>query len=135
MAVRFLLDTNTVSYILKGTYPNIRARLVRVPIPEVGISVITEAELRFGLERHPGHKLRLVVEEFLRRVEILVWDSSAAGFYAKIRASLEDRGKPMGNLDLMIAAQALAADAVLVTNDAVFRRVRGLKIEDWSKSS
>jgi tRNA(fMet)-specific endonuclease VapC len=128
MPVRYLLDTNTVSYIIKGNRPRVRERLLRVPMAEVGISVITEAELLFGLARMPdATKLKTVVEEFLLRVEVLPWDSEAARQYARIRAILEDRG------DLMIAAQALASGLVLVSSDAVFHRVKGLKIEDWSR--
>jgi tRNA(fMet)-specific endonuclease VapC len=134
MPVRFLLDTNTVSYIIKGNRLRVRERLLDVAMAEVGISVITEAELLFGLARRPeATKLKTVVEELLLRVEVLPWDSGAAQQYSKIRASLESGGEPMGNLDLMIAAQALALDLVLVSNDAVFRRVKGLKIEDWSR--
>jgi tRNA(fMet)-specific endonuclease VapC len=135
MAVRYLLDTNTVSYIIKGNFPRVRERLLQVSMNEIGISVITEAELRFGVARLPqATKLGIVVEEFLMRVEVLVWDSAAAQQYAGLRARLETNGEPMGNLDLMIAAQALAAEAILVTNDRVFRRVKGLEIEDWSKA-
>jgi tRNA(fMet)-specific endonuclease VapC len=134
MPVRYLLDTNTVSYIIKGNRPRVRERLLRVPMAEVGISVITEAELLFGLARRPdATNLKTVVEEFLLRVEVLAWNSEAARHYARIRATLEGRGEPMGNLDLMIAAQALGSELVLVTSDAVFRRVKGLKIEDWSR--
>jgi len=134
MPVRYLLDTNTVSYIIKGNRPRVRERLLRVPMAEVGISVITEAELLFGLARRPdATKLKTVVEEFLLRVEVLPWDSAAAHQYSKIRATLEGAGEPMGNLDLMIAAQALASGLVLVSSDAVFRRVKGLKIEDWTR--
>ena len=134
MPVRYLLDTNTVSYIIKGNRPRVRERLLRVAMAEVGISVITEAELLFGLLRRPdATKLKTVVEEFLLRVEVLAWDSEAAQQYARIRATLESSGEPMGNLDLMIAAQALATGFVLVSSDTVFRRVKGLKIEDWSK--
>jgi tRNA(fMet)-specific endonuclease VapC len=132
--VRYLLDTNTVSYVIRGNFPHVRQRLLQVPIREVGVSVITEAELRFGVARLPqATKLGIVVEEFLRRVEVLVWDSAAAQHYAHLRAVLEERGEPMGNLDLMIAAQAIAVSATLVTNDRVFRRVKGLRIEDWSR--
>jgi tRNA(fMet)-specific endonuclease VapC len=107
---------------------------LRVPISEVGISVVTEAELRFGIVGLPQAKrLATVVEEFLRRVEVLVWDSAAARHYAHLRATLEEHGGPMGNLDLMIAAQALAAGAILVSHDRAFRRVKGLRIEDWTK--
>ncbi len=134
MPVRYLLDTNTVSYLIKGNRPRIRERLLRVAMAEVGISVISEAELLFGLARRPdATKLKTVVEEFLLRVEVLPWDSEAARQYARIRAALEGGGEPMGNLDLMIAAQALASDLVVVSSDAVFRRVKGLKIEDWTK--
>src|ERR1700693_4882484 len=132
MPVRYLLDTNTVSYVIKGNFSQVRERLLKVPISEVGISVITEAELCFGVARLPqAAKLGIVVEEFLRRVEILVWDSAAARAYARLRATLEENGEPIGNLDLMIAAQAGAVGLILVSNDRVFRRVKGLKVEDW----
>jgi tRNA(fMet)-specific endonuclease VapC len=131
--VQYLLDTNTVSYIIKGN-PRVQKRLLSLAMAEVGISVITEAELLFGLARRPeATKLKIVVEEFLLRVEVLPWDSEAARQYSRIRATLESGGEPMGNLDLMIAAQALASDLILVSSDAVFRRVKGLKIEDWSR--
>ncbi len=134
MPVRYLLDTNTVSYIIKGNRPRVRERLLKVAMAEVGISVITEAELLFGLVRRPdATQLKIVIDEFLLRVEILPWNSEAAQQYASIRAMLEADGQPMGNLDLMIAAQALASGTILVTSDAVFRRVKGLEIEDWSK--
>jgi tRNA(fMet)-specific endonuclease VapC len=134
MAVRYLLDTNTASYIIKGNFPRVRERLLKVPMAEVGISVVTETELRFGVARRPeATSLKKVVEEFLLRVESLAWDSEAAGEYARIRALLEKDGSPMRNLDLMIAAQAVAAGVVLVTRDHVFRRVKGLRVEDWSK--
>jgi tRNA(fMet)-specific endonuclease VapC len=134
MAVRYLLDTNTVSYVIKGNFPQVRQRLLKVPMAEIGISVVTEAELRFGLARKPGaSSLKTAVEEFLLRVEKLPWDSDAAQHYARVRAALEDEGEPIGNLDLMIAAQALAAEAALVTHDRVFRKIRGLKTEDWTK--
>lgn len=134
MPLRYLLDTNTASYIIKGNRPRVRERLLRVPMAEVGISVITEAELLFGLARKPeATNLRTVVEEFLLRVDVQPWQSDAAQQYSALRAALEGRGQPMGNLDMMIAAQALAMGLILVSSDAVFRRVKGLKIEDWSR--
>jgi tRNA(fMet)-specific endonuclease VapC len=134
MAVRYLLDTNTASYVIKGNFPRVRERLLRVPMADVGISVVTEAELRFGVARRPeSTALKSVVEEFLLRVEALPWNSEAARQYADIRAALENSGEPMGNMDLMIAAQAVAAGVVLVTHDHGFRRVKGLRVEDWSK--
>jgi tRNA(fMet)-specific endonuclease VapC len=135
MPVRYLLDTNMASYVIKGTFPRVRERLVKVAMADVGVSVITEAELRFGVARKPeAARLAAAVEEFLVRVEILLWDSEAAKSYASLRSTLERNGEPMGNLDMMIAAQALAAPAVLVTHDRVFYRVKHLRIEDWTKS-
>src|SRR5271170_477850 len=135
MAVRYLLDTNTASYVIKGNFPRVRERLLRIPMADVGISVVTEAELRFGAARRPeATTLKSVVEEFLLRVEVLPWNSEAARQYARIRVILEREGSPMGNMDLMIAAHAVAVEVVLVTHDHVFRRVKGLKVEDWSKA-
>ncbi len=134
MSDLYLLDTNTASYIIKGTIPHVRQHLVRVPMGRVAISVVTEAELRFGVTRRPeASRLRIAIEEFLLRVESLPWDSKAAGQYAELRAMLEREGTMIGNLDLMIAAHALALPAILVTHDRAFRRVRSLKLEDWAK--
>jgi tRNA(fMet)-specific endonuclease VapC len=134
MPVRYLLDTNIASYAIKGNFPQVRKQLLEVPMSEVGISAVTEAELRFGAARKAASPhLTLAVEEFLLRVEILPWDSEAAKHYATLRTTLEDSGAPMGNLDMMIAAHALAAEAMLVTHDRVFHRVKQLRIEDWAK--
>ena len=134
MPVRYLLDTNTASYVIKGNFPRVRERLLKVPMAEVGISTVTEAELRFGVARKPeAVRLKIAVEEFLLRVEVLPWDSEAAQQYAEVQAELERIGEPMGNLDMMIAAHALAVQVVLVTHDHVFRRIKRLKIEDWTK--
>lgn len=135
MRGRYLLDTNTASYIIKGNVPRVRERLLRVPMAQVAVSTVTEAELRFGVAKKPEAKgLATAVEEFLLRVDILPWDSEAAKNYAAIRVAAERAGRPMGNLDMMIAAHAVAAEAVLVTHDAVFRRVKGLELEDWTRS-
>jgi tRNA(fMet)-specific endonuclease VapC len=135
MPVRYLLDTNIASYAIKGNVAQVRQKLLRVPMSEVGVSVITEAELRFGVARKAGSpRLKQAVDEFLLRVEILPWDSPAAQHYAALRSALEDAGAPMGNFDMMIAAQALAAEATLITHDRGFHRVKHLKIEDWTRA-
>jgi len=122
------------SYIIKGHLPHVRTNLQRVPMSEVGISAVTEAELRFGVLRKPqAVRLQAAVEEFILRVEIMTWDSTAARHYAMLCSALEDSGTLVGNLDMMIAAQALAAAAVLVSHDKVFQRVKHLKIDDWTK--
>jgi tRNA(fMet)-specific endonuclease VapC len=105
-----------------------------VPMEQLSISVITEAELLFGVARHPeATRLKLGVHEFLIRMRVLPWNSDVARSYADLRAELERRGITMGNLDLMIAAQALAENAILVSNDRAFRRIKQLQIEDWTK--
>jgi tRNA(fMet)-specific endonuclease VapC len=135
MPARYLLDTNTASYVIKGNVPRVRRRLLKIPAAEVGISVVTEAELRFGVLRLPGAtRLAVAVEEFLKYVEICPWDSAAAKEYAELRTTVERGGRPMGNMDLMIAAQALALGVVLVTSDRVFRGVKGLGTEDWARA-
>jgi tRNA(fMet)-specific endonuclease VapC len=134
MPGRYLLDTNTASFVIKGNIPRVRERLLKVPMAQLTISAVTEAELLFGAARKPeAVRLKVAVEEFLLRVEALPWDSKTARRYAEIRATLERQGKPMGNLDMMIAAHALAVEAVLVTNDRSFRRLGKLKLEDWTK--
>lgn len=129
---RYLLDTNICSYIMKGNIPAVRRHLARVPIAQLFISSVTEAELRYGVARRPkAANLQQVLDEFLLRVTVLSWDSRAALEYGLLRASLESSGQPIGNLDLMIAAHALATGAVLVTNDRSFARIKTLKTENW----
>jgi tRNA(fMet)-specific endonuclease VapC len=133
--MRYLLDTNTASYIIKGNIPAVRQRLAKVPMEQVAISAVTEGELRYGVARR-GDDTRLVkiVEEFVLRLTVLPWDSQAAQEYWRLRAALEREGRPIGNLDLMIAAHTLAAGLVLVTNDQAFRHIKKLKTEDWTQT-
>ncbi len=134
MSPRYLLDTNTASYIIKGNIPRVRERLLKVPMSRLLISAVTEAELLYGAARKSDSvRLKTAVDEFLLRVDSLPWDSNAARRYADLRAALEISGTSMGNLDMMIAAHALAAEAILVTNDRSFFRLKHLKIEDWTK--
>jgi tRNA(fMet)-specific endonuclease VapC len=140
MEIHYLLDTNMASFVIKGNSPAVDRRLVRVPMAQLAISTVTEGELRFGAARLP-HATRLhsnlqtMIEDFFLRVAILPWDSDAAQQYGQLRATLEREGQPMGNLDAMIGAHALALDAVLVTNDRAFTRIKRLKVEDWTKAS
>jgi tRNA(fMet)-specific endonuclease VapC len=134
MSPRYLLDTNTASYIIKGNVPGVRERLLKVPMSRLLISAVTEAELLYGAARkRESVRLKTAVDEFLLRVDSLPWDSDAARRYADLRAALELAGTPMGNLGMMIAAHALAAEAILVTNDRSFGRLKHLKIEDWTE--
>ena len=119
----YLLDTNTVSYIVRGHSRRARRKLERVSADhDACISVITEAEIRFGLARGKlSPATEAAGELFLSKIDILAWDSAAARAYAKARATLERMGKPLGNMDLLIAAHAAALGAVLVTNDRYLR--------------
>jgi len=129
---RYLLDTNIVSHVLKA-HPAVIRRLTAVPMASLCISAITEGELRFALARRPDAvRLQAVVEEFLARVEVLPWDRGSAACYATLRAALGSRGKVLAPLDLLIAAQAQAAGAVLVSNDQAFGYCEGLALEDWT---
>lgn len=134
MAVRYLLDTNTVSFHIRLSSARLRRRLRATPAAAVALSVVTEMEIRYGLARNPGLRIAPMVEAFLAGITILPLTSDAARRYAKIRAELEARGTPIGPLDLMIASHALSLDVTLVTADlAEFRRVPGLRCEDWTR--
>ena len=130
---RYMLDTNTVSYIIKGNYPDIRTRLLEIPMSAICISVVTEAELLLGVAKKPKAKhLPIAVKEFLLRVDILPWASNAAKVYANLRATCEKEGKSLGNMDMLIAAHAKAENAILVTSDrAFYNLVEHLNLEDW----
>ncbi|MGA8539560.1 MAG: type II toxin-antitoxin system VapC family toxin [Terriglobales bacterium] len=136
MAVRYLLDTNIASCVIKGNDAAVDRRLVRVPMADLAISAVTEGELRFGAARLPqAARLHALINDFFLRVMILPWGSDAAQQYGHLRATLEREGRPMGNLDVMIGAHALAVGAILVTNDRAFGRIKKLKVEDWTKGS
>lgn len=129
-----MLDTNAVSHLIKGQ-PSIARHVVAVPMASLCISSITEGELLFGLAKRPDAKqLHLAVREFLKRVNVLPWESAAAECYGTIRAMLTVRGRTLAPLDLLIAAHALSVGATLVSNDQAFLLVAGLRLEDWSEA-
>lgn len=130
---RYLLDTNIVSHLVKG-HPAVDRRIMTIPMAALCMSVITEAELLYGLAKRPQAKrLHLTVRELLRRVDVLPWDSACAQRYGVVRADIESRGKALAALDLLIATHALEYGAVLVSNDKAFQYVNGLNIEDWTQ--
>ncbi|MEY2343167.1 type II toxin-antitoxin system VapC family toxin [Acidithiobacillus sp. IBUN Pt1247-S3] len=132
----YLLDTNIASHIIKGDIPRVRERLVAVPIERVAVSVITQAELLYGVAKrgHP-HGLTARVREFLARVTILPWGSGTAETYGELRAACERIGITLSPMDMMIAAHAkhlMVGQTVLVTRDKAFSLVSGLVVEDWT---
>ena len=129
----YMLDTNTVSHLVKD-HPVVAQRLVSVPMASLCISEVTKGELMFGLARRPkATRLRLVVQEFLRRVDVLPWDGDVADLYGAVRAQMAVKGRTLAPLDLLIATHAMIMDAVLVTSDHVFTQVPKLRIEDWTR--
>lgn len=134
-SVLYLLDTDTASYLVKGRLPLGEQRLADLAPSQVAISVMTRAELQYGLKRlPPEHRLHLVVRQFLKIVRTLPWDAEAADWYADIRHQLTLGGQPIGDLDMMIAAHALAAGAVLVSNNTRhYERIKApLMLENWA---
>jgi tRNA(fMet)-specific endonuclease VapC len=125
----YLLDTNMVSYIIKGQSTAARTRMLNPgKEDQICLSVITEAEIRYGLAKRPAATaLRERMEWFLAAIQILPWGSKEADAYGQLRAKLEATGKSIGNMDLQIAAHAIALGAILVTNDKVFDLVADLK--------
>ena len=129
---RYMLDTNTVSHLLKK-HPLVARRVVEVPITAVCISAITHGELLFGLAKRPdATTLHHAVGEFLRRVDVLPWGATAAQCYGAARALTQREGRTLAPMDLLIGSHALSIDAVLVTNDHAFGHLPDLSIEDWT---
>ncbi len=130
---RYMLDTNTVSHLLKK-HPAVARRLMAVPITSLCLSAITQGELLFGLARRPeATTLHVAVWEFLRRVDVLPWDATTAQCYGTARTATQREGKVLAPMDLLIGSHALSVDAVLVTNDHAFGLLPGLLIEDWTE--
>ena len=129
----YMLDTDTVSYAIRGQSPALDARLAAAAPQQLCISVVTRAELLFGLQLKPGAtRLARVIEQFLARLPSLAWDDAAASHFAVIAAGLQLAGTPMARMDAMIAGHARAVGAVLVSHNLRhFARVAGLQVESW----
>jgi tRNA(fMet)-specific endonuclease VapC len=134
---RFMLDTDTCSYIMKRSHPQVLKRLQSVPVGDVCMSVVTKAELLYGVELSPRRAQdAAALTAFLPYVEALDLTDDATTHYAEIRADLKKRGAMIGANDLFIAAHARARGLTLVTNNvAEFERVRGLSLENWTLPS
>lgn len=124
-----------VSYIVRGRSKAASERLIALKSDEIAcISAITEAEICYGLARRPDAvSLKALMEAFLASIRVLPWGRGEAEAYGRVRASLEARGAALGNMDMMIAAHAIAAGATLVTNDRAFTQVVELRgIVNWA---
>ena len=134
---RYMLDTDTCSYIMKRSHPLVLKRLQSVSVSDVCMSVVTKAELLYGVEVSPRRAQdAAALAAFLPYVEALDLTDNAAIHYAEIRADLKKRGETIGANDLFIAAHARAMGLMLVTNNlAEFERVHGLSLENWTLPS
>jgi len=132
--VKWLLDTNVCIAVIRRRPESALRRLRGKQVGQVGLSTITLAELEFGAAKsQQPAKARAALREFLLPLEVVTFDEAAAEAYGTVRAAMEKKGRPIGPLDTLIAAHALALGTVLVTsNTREFRRVPGLSVEDWS---
>ena len=130
--MRFLLDTDTCVFAMKQ-HARVLQHLHSHRHAELAVSVVTEAELRFGAAKAGDLRKMRVLDMWLLRVQIVDFASAEAMAYAHLRAQMERVGQVIGPLDLLIAAHTIALDLVLVTNNVrEFRRVPKLKIENWT---
>jgi tRNA(fMet)-specific endonuclease VapC len=129
-----MLDTNMVSYIARDRSPAASARLLALRHDEVAVvSAITEAEIRYGLARKPeATALKALMDGFLASIQVLPWGRNEAEAYGRVKARLERSGISLGNMDMMIAAQAIVTGAVLVTNDKAFAQIDELSTVNWA---
>lgn len=127
----YLLDTNTISLLLRGNQGVVK-RLQKRPLSEMYVSAVTQGELLFGSARRPqARALHQAVSAFLQRVQVLPWDSACAAVYGQERALFQSKGLTLSALDMMIASHAKAVDAVLVTHDQAMLNLPGWKTQDW----
>ena len=129
----YMLDTDICAFVLRRSSEVLLERIQQVPIEQQMISMVTLAELLYGvLESNKKKANRAGVDAFVRHVTVMDWSRDAAEHYADIRVDLRKKGQMIGANDLMIAAHARSLDATVVTNNVKdFGRVKGLKVENW----
>jgi tRNA(fMet)-specific endonuclease VapC len=129
---RYLLDTNIISDLIRNPQGKAAKRVAKVGENNICTSIIVAAELRYGCAKSGSKRLLKAVEDVLSEITVLPLDVPADTEYGGIRAELEAAGKPIGSNDLLIAAHAYATRATIVTANAdEFKRIRGLKVENW----
>ncbi|BCH55421.1 PIN domain-containing protein [Agrobacterium vitis] len=128
----YLFDTNAISEFIRNPDGKTAKKVAALKEGELRTSLIVAAELRYGVAKKGSERLVRLIETVLSEFEVMPWEAPADVHYAALRDSLSRRGQPIGDMDMLIAAHALALDAVLVTdNEREFSRVPGLKIENW----
>lgn len=129
---RYMLDTNIISDLIRNPQGRAAKRIAKVGEDKICTSVVVAAELRYGCAKSGSKRLIKAVEDLLGEIGVLPFDVPADTEYGAIRAELEAAGTPIGSNDLLIAAHACVTGATIVTANAdEFKRVRGLKVENW----
>ena len=133
--MKYLLDTCICVYLIKRQHPEILTKLLKTGFDKLCLSTITIAELEFGISNsNRQEESRVALFEFVLPFKILDFTYTAASFYGKIRKELKDKAKPISDMDMLIASIAMANDLILVSNnEKEFKRVTGLKLENWVK--
>jgi len=135
MPVTYLLDTSIISHLMKEVssenLKRYRARLQSEPDCTVVTSVVVPCKLMFGLARHPSPRLQRAYALQMEHLPAIALEPSVCTHYANLRTFLDQAGTPIGANDTLIAAHAIALDATLVSADAAFARVPGLRLENW----
>ena len=132
--MKIMLDTNICIYLIKKQPSSVLERFTTFPVGDIGISVVTLAELHYGVEksRHQARN-RTALDQFIAPLEVAEFDREASHVYGRLRAVLEETGTLVGGMDLLIAAHAVSLGARLVTNNVrEFRRIPGLRVENWA---
>jgi tRNA(fMet)-specific endonuclease VapC len=129
---RFLLDTNIISDLMRHPDGGVAAKIAEVGERRVSTSIIVAAELRYGAAKKKSQRISHQLDMILAAMDVLPLEPPVDHRYGRLRAELESSGKLIGPNDLLIAAQALTLDCVLVTdNEREFERVPGLRWENW----
>ncbi|HQV80966.1 MAG: PIN domain-containing protein [Agitococcus sp.] len=132
--LRYMLDTNIVSFLIKESQPFLAQRISQKGIERIAISAIVEAELLWGLaKKQPSSLIQQRVMTFLTHVEILAWDRDAAQAYARLKKTIQNDGVNLSTTDMLIAAHAYSLDLTLITNDQAFFKLQPhLDVQDWT---
>jgi tRNA(fMet)-specific endonuclease VapC len=130
--MKYLLDTNIISNVIDFPRGEVAVRVRREAVAgTVATSIIAVAELRYGYTKVSSQRLREAYERLFESIKIEEWKAPFDHIYADIRDKLEKKGRPIGGMDMLIAAHAMATDAIVVTTDKHFLEVPGLKVENW----
>jgi len=131
--MKYLLDTNICIYIIKKKPEEVIKRFLKMKPDSIGISSITVSELYYGIAKSSKpNENTIALEQFILPLTVLDFNKDDSIAYGRLRAKLEQKGKLIGAMDMLIAAQALSRDLIIVTNnEREFKKIEGLSVENW----